>query len=129
MNLLDNKELLRGLLKQGDLVNTVNGGSIMPTSEVQNTEQGIIIKLIAPSIPVESLRILLDKNMLNIYSTIKTTNYNEDIHFPLFVRTFDVPPIIDTNKIEAYFEEGEISVLMPYKDKNSMQRFISVKAA
>ena len=96
MNLLKNKELLRGLLYHADLFNTVNGGIVQTNSKVVKREDGYIITVTAASIPAESFIVILNFNELLVFSTLQNEGKLKDDHLtniPVFLETFALPKV------------------------------------
>ncbi len=133
MNLLENKEFLRGLLRQSDLLNTVNGGVSLPSFSVQSSEEVITVKVSAPAVSFEAYKILLDHKNLIIYAEV-SDNKGEDseegasVKYPLFMRSFEIPSMVDSDKIEAYFEDKQLRILLPFKNQQRLQRLVPIKS-
>ena len=134
-NLLENKVLLRDMLKQIDLLNTINGGTASTSVDVTGTLDSIIIKVSAPTVPVEAFNILLDYTKLTV-SIFAKEEMNVEISdkwempalAPLFMKTFDLPAFVDLDKIEAVHENNALSVILPFRDTTeSLQRLIDIK--
>ena len=137
-NLLENRALLREMLKQIDLFNTINGGFAMTSVDVTGTMESIIIKVSAPTVPVEAFNVLLDYTKLTVSIFAKEEKEWEDFEesgnlempalAPLFIKTFDLPAFVDLDKIEAVHENDELQVILPFKDTTeSLQRLIDIK--
>lgn len=132
MNLLENRELLRGLLKQTDYMNTVNGGIAMTSVKVGKTDSKYEIKVNAPSVGAECFNILLDYNKLTVYSFLPQADSEEGMSdlfkIPTFIKTFDIPPFVDPDGIEALAEDGKIKIILPFKSSpDNAQRMIYIK--
>ena len=133
MNLLKNKELLKSLLKQIDIFNTINGGASMPAFEVVNNPGNMVIKVSAPGVPSESYHIWLDHLNLSVLAFMMKNveevaeGGDNAVNIPMFVRTFQIPPNVDTDNIEAFTEEGVLRIILPYKGQDKLQRQINVK--
>lgn len=136
MNLLKNKKLLRDLLKQGDLLNTINGGVSMTTVRLENHKDRLVIHLTTPGVPADAFHIILNGNKLTVFSLLLNKYSPNDqegdqinsINIPMFIRTFDVPVNVDLNAIEAIYEEGHLRIILPYNaSAESLNRFIKIK--
>lgn len=119
MNLLNNKQLLRGLLKQGDYLNTINGGVSMTNlvKEQRDTEFSIIVS--APTLPADSFNVVINEKQLIIFSVLPEIS-EEDVedqlvNIPMFYRSFDLPSYIDIENIEAIHDDKELVVVLPFK--------------
>lgn len=130
-NLLENKELLRDLLKHVDLFNTVNGGTVMTSVDIIGSEDRVDIKVATPSVGVEAFHILLNYTRLTISVWIKEENAEfgeRPALAPMFAKAFDVPALVDLDKIEAVHENGELTVTLPFKDTlEDLQRMIEIR--
>ena len=131
MNLLENRELLRGLLKQTDYLNTANGGTSMTSFEFSKSEFNFVITIKSPSMSAEAFHIMLDYNQLTVYTVLDGFDDFEDddlVKIPLFIRTFEVPSFVDIENIEAVYENEELSILLPFKSpQENAHRMIDIK--
>lgn len=130
-NLLENKELLRDLLKHVDLFNTVNGGTAMTSMDIRGSEDSVVIKVSTPSVGVDAFHIFLNYSRLTISVWIKEeieNNEGRPALVPMFAKNFDVPALVDLERIEAVHENGELTVTLPFKDMSeNYQRMIDIK--
>lgn len=130
-NIFRNKEQLRDLLKQVDLFNTVNGGTVMTSVDIIGSEGSVIIKVATPSVGVEAFNILLNYTKLTISVWIKEENAGYEgrpVLVPMFAKNFDVPALVDLDGIVAEHENGELTVTLPFKNTiESLQRMIEIK--
>jgi HSP20 family protein len=128
MNILDNKELLRGLLKQSDILNTIHGGSVSTSAETFFTAENMIVKIFAPSVNPEAYNVVLNNNELIIFSVVTegTENKSADelMAVPMYLEKFKIPARVDTDKIEALLENGELRVILPFRtsEKNRLRQ-------
>jgi HSP20 family protein len=130
MNLLKNKDLLRELVMQGDLMNTIHGGICETRVKVFKAKDYMVIKVIAPSVPAASFNIVLDYNKLTLFSQFhpETEGVPQSrLKMPMFIKTFDVPATVDTDKMEALYETGQLKIILPYKRQDSLQRMVPIK--
>lgn len=130
-NLFRNKEQLRDLLKQVDLFNTVNGGTVMTSVDIIGSEESVVIKVTTPSVGVDAFHILLNYTRLTISVWIKEENNEYEgrpVLVPMFAKNFDVPALVDLDRIEAEHENGELTVTLPFKNTiESLQRMIEIR--
>lgn len=136
MNILRNKELLRGLLIQSDVLNTINGGTSQTSVNLVTTKESFIVKVKAPSVPVEAFNIVLNYNKITVFtevmSQIEEESFSDDaedlVKIPMFLKTFDIPYLVDSDKIEAVYEDNEVKIIMPFKeDSENLLRKINIK--
>lgn len=122
MNLLNNKELLRGLLRQGDLINTINGGVSMTRVVKEQYDDEFVITLSAPGLSAEAFNVVLNENQLIVFSVLPDSGIDQDnqlFNIPLFYRSFELPAYIDVDNIEALHDDNALRVELPFK-KNGM---------
>lgn len=130
MNLLKHKDLMRGLLQQGDVLNTINGGMAMTYVEEQKYEDHFVLTFWAPSVPAEAFNIVLNKNKLVVFSLLASAA--EDIetgafNIPMFFRKFTLPKEADFENIEAVHEEDRLSIIIPYDNQGQSLRKIRIR--
>ncbi len=131
MNLLNNKQLLRSLLHQGDYLNTINGGVSKTSVKTEQTDNSFIIYVSSPSVAGDAFNIMLHFKQLIVYSILKqkeaASTTGVAVSIPMFMRTFEIPTYVDVHKIEAIQDEGILKVILPFKDLNGLQRKINIK--
>lgn len=120
MNLLKNSDLLKGLLKQGDILNTINGGVSLTSVKTKQNDDHFLITISAPSVSTEAFNIVINQNQLVVYSVLQEMKRGESarevINLPMFYRTFNIPLYVDKKKIEAVHEESELKIILPFKE-------------
>lgn len=130
MNLLQHKDLLRGLLKQGDLLNTLNGGAAMTYVEEQEFEDHSLLTFWAPTLPAESFNVVLNNNALVVFSLLPSAGTEPEVgsfNIPMFFRKFTLPAYADAENIEAVHEEDRLSIIIPYKSNGNPLRKINIR--
>lgn len=130
MNLLNNKRLLRGLLQQGDLLNTINGGVSMTNLVKEQRENEFNLIISAPSLPASSYNVVLNGRQLIIFSILPNSGERvEDqlVNIPMFYRSFDLPSYIDVENIEAIHDDKELMVVLPFKESARYNKKIDIK--
>lgn len=118
MNFLNNKKLLNELLKQGDLMNTVNGGVRETHFKIDQMGKDLVVELSNPSINPESFNFTVQGNELfiNVMHFNNKQNSQNFIMYPLFFKIIRIPYFVDINRIVAYYEKGIFKVLMPFNN-------------
>lgn len=133
MNLLENRELLRGLLKQTDYLNTANGGTSMTSFDLVRNDYSFVISVKSPAMPADVFNIMLDFNQLTIYTVLAgfdefENDEDELVKIPIFIRTFEIPSFVDIENIEAIYENEELKVFLPFKSpQENAHRSIDIK--
>jgi HSP20 family protein len=128
------RNIIRSFANQIDLLNSMNGGVSMTTVDIEQGDESIIIRVSAPSVQPEAFNIFVDFNKLIIVSELSSDNVVEvddedmDVRIPMFFRSFDIPFFVDGNLIEAVYDNGELMVILPFKETdNQLQRKINIR--
>ncbi len=118
MNFLKNQKVLRDLLKQGDLMNTVNGGVRETHFQIEKSGKDLVVELSNPSISPEAFNFTINGNelLINVMQYQSEVGKEEPSIYPLFLRVIKIPYFVDINRIEAYYEKGIFKVFMPYNN-------------
>lgn len=118
MNILNNRTFLRDLLKQGNLMNTVNGGVRQTKFGIKNVGNDILIEVSNPSISPEAFNFTINKNelLINVMRFEKVFSNGQPVMFPLFFKAIQIPYYVDIKNIKAIFENGIFKVFLPYNN-------------
>lgn len=130
MNLLNNKQILRGLLTQGDILNTINGGVSMTHVVKEQMEDYFSISVSAPSVPAEAFNVVLNDQQLIIFAVLPNSTVQEDdqlFNIPMFYKSFDLPPYIDIENIEAMHDDEKLTIALPFDESARYDRKIDIK--
>lgn len=91
-------------------------------ANVLKTEAGYTIQLVAPGFEKEAFQINLDKDLLTISAEHKTEDEEQKDNFvrrefrqQSFKRSWTLDKTIDAEKIEARYNNGVLSVVLPKK--------------
>lgn len=97
---------------------------------VNITEQGdkYLVSLAAPGLKKDDFKIDLDGNMLTISSETEEKKEEKDKRFTRkeynyssFSRSFTLPEEINTDKIDAKYEDGILNISLPRVDDSKMK--------
>jgi HSP20 family protein len=129
MDFLKNRQMLRSLLMQGDLMNAVNGGCIAAQSAIEVDEHNFIIRIKAASLAADMFDIVLNNNDLMVYGLYKGKDPESRFAAPVVAQKFIIPDEADADQIEAVYRDGELSVNIPRKinARNNKMRKIRIK--
>ena len=93
-----------------------------PDINVLEDEKFFLIEFAVPGKKKNDFSIEIDKNILSVgLDESKLTNSNPDLYsrrefgFESFNRTFNLPEIVDTNKIYANYEDGILKIKLNKK--------------
>lgn len=130
MNLLQHKDLLHGLLKQGDILNTLNGGGAMTYVEEQQYEDHVLLTFWAPTVPAEAFNVVVNNNKLVVFSLLPSAGAEPEagtFNVPMFFRKFKLPGNVDLENIEAIHEDYRLSIIIPYRNNGMPIRKINIR--
>lgn len=118
MQFLENREFLRELLKQADIMNTVNGGVRKTKYGAKKIGENIIIEVSNPSISPEAFNFTVNQNelLINVMHFEKSHIDDQVTMYPLFFKAVIIPYYVDINRIEATYEQGIFKILLPYNN-------------
>lgn len=126
MKLIKDKELLKNIALQIDLLNTLGGGVSETYVDIKKYNKGAVINVWAACVDPEAFKIVLHNNQLTIFSVLQSKE-NPGMAAPLFNRTFMLPPQVDLGRVEAVYQEGQLKVKLPYYESTGQSREIEIK--
>lgn len=127
-----------GSLNQGNTESTLPGNSgFLPDTNVKRLEDHYLIEMAAPGRIKENFIIKLEDDTLTIgYQHQKEETDNDEkvnylrreFSFAGFTRQFSLPETTDKEKIFARYEQGILSVKIPFDDpeKNKVSKIINI---
>ncbi|OKL40893.1 Hsp20/alpha crystallin family protein [Pontibacter flavimaris] len=126
MKLIKDKEFLKNIAHQIDLLNTIGGGVSETYVHIEKYKKGAVINVWAAGVSPESFKVVLHNNQLTLFSILHDQE-NPEMAAPLFNRTFVLPPQVDLGRIEAVHEDGQLQVRLPYFEGTNKPREIEIK--
>ncbi|PTX22505.1 HSP20 family protein [Pontibacter mucosus] len=126
MKLIKDKEFLRNIAHQINLLNTIGGGVSETYVDIKKYKRGAVINVWAAGVSPESFKVVLHQNQLTVFSVLHNPE-NPEMAAPLFNRTFILPPQVDLGRIEAVHEDGQLQVRLPYFEDINKPREIKIK--
>lgn len=100
-----------------DLLNTIGGGMAMTNVSAIENANNLIVKLKTPCTEAENYHLEIVDNVLRVFSTVHLDSNEDESKTPFFVRGIPIPYYVDSDKIEAIFEDKELKIFLPYNDK------------
>lgn len=97
----------------------------LPSVNVKELDNVFEIQVAAPGIKKEDFKINLERNLLTISSESKTENEERDekgaftrreFNYSSFSRSFTLPEDVESEKIEAAYEDGILKITVPKKE-------------
>lgn len=99
-----------------------------PAANIIENKDSFEVDLAVPGFNKKDIKINLEKNLLSIASKNeenaekKETNFtHKEFSYSKFCRTFSLPKSVDPNKIEANFDNGILSVILPKKEEAKVE--------
>ena len=126
MKLIKDKEFLKNIAQQIDLLNTLGGGVSETYVDIKKYKKGAVINVWAASVDPEAFKVVLNNNQLSVFSVLQSKE-NPVMAAPLFNRTFMLPPQVDLGGVEAIYKEGQLMVKLPYHESTGQPREIEIK--
>ncbi|MFY9554208.1 MAG: Hsp20/alpha crystallin family protein [Blastocatellia bacterium] len=90
-----------------------------PLCDIYETDKNIVIKMEIPEVKKENISVTFDNNVLTIKGErkheegVEQTYHRHERSYGQFLRTFTLPPFVDTKNISAEFKEGMLLVTLP----------------
>lgn len=107
-----------------EFVSNFNTGITLPAVNVLNTDDEFIVEMAVPGLKKDDFDINLDNQLLSISAEIyseneeKKDNYTRrEFGYSSFKRTFSLPETVETEKINAKYEDGLLKVTLPKRDE------------
>jgi len=104
-----------------------NNNYFSPNVDIYETQQGIFIEVELPGVSGDDIRVLLNNNKLFIKVRKLCHKKHKNIKYYLLERPYgsfekllELPPDIDSEKVEAVFKEGVLYISVPYRRKKDV---------
>jgi HSP20 family protein len=125
------------LLKPDWFGGILNYSTTIPAVNIKETEKEFLLELAAPGKKKEDFVIEIDKDVLTVTSENKneteqinkTEGYTRrEFSFSSFRRAFTLPETVNTNAINAAYENGILMITLPKKeeDQTNAKRLIDI---
>ena len=104
-----------------------------PLCDIYETDKNVVIKMEIPEVKKENISVTFDNNVLTVSGERKVVegenkqNYHrQERIYGQFLRSFTLPPVVDTKNIAAEFKEGMLLITLP-KVEEAKAKQIEVK--
>ena len=115
-------------------INVPQNSFYNPSFNVKENDKEYVLEVIAPGKSNEDFQIEIENRLLSISTLNKKeqTDYNYNIkefEFSSFEKSFELPYLIDTDKINSIYRNGILSITLPKRKEfqNVTKKKISVK--
>jgi HSP20 family protein len=92
-----------------------------PAVNVLETDGNFKIEIAVPGLKKEQIKVNVEKQTLTISSETKEEEINnytrKEFSYQTFSRSFQLPKSVDLDKIEAFYEEGILSLVLAKKEE------------
>lgn len=126
MKFIKDKEILRNIAQQIDLLSTIAGGISETYVDVKKKRNEAVIHVWAAGVNPEAFKVVLHNNQLTIFSVLQS-QYNPALAAPLFNKVFVLPHQVDISAIEAIYHDGQLEVHLPYHEAANKPKEIKIK--
>lgn len=112
-------------------------GTWAPAVDIHETEKEIVLKADLPGINLDDVDIRVENNVLTLRGErrfekeVKDENYHRvERSYGSFVRTFSLPNSVNSEQIEAGYDNGVLKVVMPKREEARPKQIkVNVKKA
>ncbi len=105
-----------------EVFDPINAAASLPAVNIKETKENFQVELAAPGMKKDDFNVVLEKNLLKISS--KKEEKNEDgkftrkeFSYQSFLRTFTLPNTVDSESIEASYQDGILKLMIPKKEE------------
>ncbi|GAB2785971.1 Hsp20/alpha crystallin family protein [Rhabdobacter roseus] len=98
----------------------------LPAVNIREDDEQFAVEMAAPGLKKEDFKIELNHQVLSISSERKESREEEDqnanytrreFSYQSFVRSFSLPEVVDTEKIDARYADGVLHVVLPKREE------------
>ena len=117
-----------------EMTRPIASGSWMPSMDVYETEDRIVAEIELPGIDPEGVDVSVEDSTLTVSGSREFTNEvkEENLHrverrYGSFTRAMTLPQTADTERVQARFDKGVLTVEVPKVEKAKPKR-VEIKA-
>ncbi len=100
-------------------------GTSIPAVNIKDNDKDFSVTIAAPGLKKEDFKIALNHNILTISSEQKSEKEEKEdgkftrkeYSYSSFSRSFTIPETVETDHIDAKYENGELKITLPKKEK------------
>ena len=100
----------------------LTSSSFAPAVDVYEDEHNVTLKIEVPGIDEKDIDVRIENNTLTVHGERKIEkeekeeNYRRvERQYGSFTRTFNLPPTVDAEKVQADYEKGVLKITLPKK--------------
>jgi HSP20 family protein len=113
-----------------------NFNKFVPAVNVAESDKDFTIEVSVPGFKKEDFNIRLDNDVLTISGEHKTEdeeknkNYTrKEFHYSSFERSFTLPESVNTDAIDAKYENGILNIILPKKEEAQVKPAKEIKVS
>lgn len=113
-----------------------NSGISVPKVNIKETAESFVVEMAVPGFKKSDFKIDIDHKVLSISAEIKeeneenNSNYNRrEFGYASFKRTFNFPETVNDEKINASYNDGILSVVLPKKEEAKQKPARSIEVS
>jgi len=111
-----------------------NTGITLPKVNIKETANDFAVEMAVPGLKKSDFQIDIDNQVLSISTETKEDNEHKEENYTRrefgyssFKRTFTLPESVNADKINAIYNEGILSILLPKKEEAKQKPARSIK--
>ena len=111
-----------------------NTGITLPKVNIKETADAFMVEMAVPGLKKSDFHLDLDNQVLSISTETKEENEHKEENYTRrefgyssFKRTFNLPESVNDEKINANYENGILSILLPKKEEAKQKPARSIK--
>ena len=111
-----------------------NTGITLPKVNIKETANDFAVEMAVPGLKKSDFQIEIDNQILSISTETKEDNEHKEENYTRrefgyssFKRTFTLPESVNADKINASYNEGILSILLPKKEEAKQKPARSIK--
>jgi HSP20 family protein len=117
--------------------NAGNGGLLAPSMDVKETDKAIEVEVELPGVHEKDVQISFENGVLTVRGEKKTSRDETkggqritERSYGSFLRSLELPPVVDAEKITATSAKGVLKVMLPKRvEAQATSRKIEIKTA
>jgi HSP20 family protein len=101
---------------------SLTSSNFAPAVDVYEDEHNVALKIEVPGIDEKDIDVRIENNTLTVHGERKIEkeekeeNYRRvERQYGSFTRTFNLPPTVDTEKVQADYDKGVLKITLPKK--------------
>jgi HSP20 family protein len=95
---------------------------------IEKRTDGFLIEVNAPGIEADQLKVISDKNSLQVLAALNHPGLDQGVMIPLFYRKVELPIFANTDDVEAVHHENKLEIFVPIgKNSSSSKKEIEIK--